>query len=122
MYGKGKPLAWTVEFAADAEHDLSLIFDHLFATYKDLGEPDDIAFESAAARIIGIEQSAIDLASNPYRGTRQDKIAQDLRNITINKAIIWFQIDEAREMVQVLAFFFGGQDHIRHMFRRLLDK
>ncbi|AKS45169.1 hypothetical protein SAMN05444287_0261 [Octadecabacter temperatus] len=115
-------MAWTVEFAADAEHDLSLIFDHLFATYKDLGEPDDIAFENAAARIIGIKQSATDLASNPYRGTRRDKIAQDLRNITINKAIIWFQIDEARKVVQVLAFFFGGQDHFRHMLRRLLDK
>lgn len=115
-------LAWTVEFASEAQSDLSLIFDHLFATYRDLGEADDRAFDQAATRIAGIQDSAVSLASNPFRGTRRDDFGPNMRNITINKAIIWFHIDEGREVVRVLAFFFGGQDHTRQMLRRMLDK
>ena len=85
-------LVWTVEFDEEAEHDLALIFDHLFETYKDLGEPDETAFERASARIRGIRESAVNLVSNPYQGTRQEAIGLNLRNITINKAIIWFQL------------------------------
>ena len=115
-------LAWTVEFAADAKRDLSLIFDHLFETYKELGEADDRAFDHAAARVRGIQESASSLASNPFRGTRRETFGANLRNITVNKAVIWFHIDEGREVVRILAFFFGGQDHTRHMLRRLLDR
>ena len=32
-----------------------------------------------------------------------------------------FDIDDERETVRVLAVFFGGEDHIRHMLVRLLD-
>lgn len=114
-------LVWKVELAANAVDDLSLIFDHLFKTYRDLGEPDDVAFERAAARVTGIQDSALNLANNPYRGTRRDEMGENLRNITINKAIIWFQLDEDRKCVRILAFFFGGQDHIRYMLLRMLD-
>lgn len=113
--------AWTVEFAEEAEHDLALIFDHLFETYQDLGEPDETAFEHASARIRGIRESAVDLVSNPYQGTRREAIDPNLRNITINKAIIWFHVEEKRQVIHVLAFFFGGQDYVRHMLRRILE-
>ena len=33
----------------------------------------------------------------------------------------WFDVVEARRTVRVLAVFFGGQDHLRHMLRRLLE-
>ncbi len=114
-------MAWTVEIAADAVNDLSLIFDHLLKNYMDLGEPDDVAFERAAARVTGIQDSVLGLAKNPYRGTLREEMGKNLRNITINKAIIWFQLDEERQSVRILAFFFGGQDHMRHMMRRMLD-
>ena len=114
-------MAWAVEFAHDAERDLSLIFDHLFATYKDLGDPVDLAFDRAGARVRGIRDSAIEFGSNPYRGTKRDTFGEGFRNITINQAVIWFHLDEAREVIKVLAFFFGGQDHIRHMLLRLLE-
>lgn len=105
-----------------AERDLSLIFDHLFVTYGDLGEPDDIAFEHAATRVRGIRESANTLESNPFRGTKREAFGPNVRNITINRAVIWFQIDESQKVVRILAFFFGGQDHIRHLLRRLLDQ
>lgn len=115
-------MPWTVEFAFEAEHDLSMIFDHLFETYTNLGDLEDIAFEHAAERIRGIQESANALASNPFRGTKRDAIGPNVRNITINRAVIWFQIDEPEKAVRVLAFFFGGEDHTRHMLRRLLDR
>lgn len=115
-------MVWKIEFQPDAERDLSLIFDHLFQTYQDLGEEPEVAFDRAAARILGIRDSAIDLASNPHRGTRQEDYGANVRNITLNQAIIWFNIEEEAETVRVLAFFFGGQDHLRHMLLRLLDE
>lgn len=115
-------MAWTVEFARASEHDLSLIFDHLFETYKDLGETENEAFDHAVERITGIRDSALGLGKNPYCGTLREEFGTSVRNITINKAIIWFQLDEAQETVQILAFFFGGQDHMRQMLRRLLEK
>lgn len=115
-------MAWAVEFAQASENDLSLIFDHLFETYKDLGETENEAFDHAVERITGIRDSALGLATNPYRGTLREAFGANVRNITINKAIIWFQLDEGRKTVRILAFFFGGQDHIRQMLRRLLEK
>lgn len=114
-------LVWTVEFAEEAEHDLALIFNHLFETYQDLGEPDETAFEHASARIRGIRESAVNLVSNPHQGPRREAIGPNLRNITIDKAIIWFYFEEERQLIHVLAFFFGGQDYIRHMLRRMLE-
>ena len=115
-------MAWTVEFSRASEHDLSLIFDHLFEAYNDLGETETEAFDHAAERVMGIRDSAVGLSMNPQRGTLREAHGPNVRNITINKAIIWFQLDEERQTVRILAFFFGGQDHIRQMLRRLLEK
>ncbi len=111
----GVNLVWSVEFSEEAERDLALILDHLFGTYQDLGEPDETAFECALARIRRIRDSAVDLDSNPYRGTRRDAIGPILRNITVNKAIIWFHAEKGGQVIRIIAFFFGGQEHIRYV-------
>ena len=49
------------------------------------------------------------------------RVARAGRHLAIGRAIYWFDIDEEREMVRVLAVFFGGEDHVRHMLVRLLD-
>ena len=41
--------------------------------------------------------------------------------IAIGRSIYRFDIDESGETVRVLAVFFGGQDHVRHMMARLLQ-
>ena len=115
-------MAWRIEFSPQARTDLSLIFDHLYKIYSDMGAPSSEAYSNAASRIKGIEESARALESNPYRGTLREAFGPNVRNITIKKAIIWFQVNEDKETVRILAFFFGAQDHIRHMLRRLLNQ
>ena len=48
-------------------------------------------------------------------------ILPGLRHLTINRANFWFDVDEENESVRILAVFFGGQDHVRHMLTRLID-
>ena len=36
--------------------------------------------------------------------------------------MFWFDVDDGREVVRVLAVFFGGEDHVRHMLARLLKE
>lgn len=79
------------------------------------------AFEMAVQRLERIRGAAEGIGRTPYLGTLHDDIAPGLRHVTIDRAIFWFELDEAAKTVRILAVFFGGQDHIGHMFRRLLD-
>ncbi len=111
---------WTVELAAAAEQDFGLIFDHLYQTYRDFGDDPDVAFDRAERRLQSIQASALGLAKIPFQGTLRPDIRKGLRFVRHDKAVFWFVADEARQTIQVLAIFFGGQDHIRHMLTRLL--
>ena len=112
---------WTVEFAAAAERDFELIFDHLLKSYQDFGEDFDIAIDRVERRILSIQSTAHDLGKIPYQGTLRPDILDGLRFVRHNKAVYWFVVHEDRQKVQVLAIFYGGQDHIRHMLTRLLN-
>lgn len=114
-------MAWKIEVSAEAEHDLELIYDHLVQSYLHFGEPTDEALTRAADRISAVELSLRNLATAPNRGTLRDDIRPGLRNVTVNRAIFWFELDESARLVRVMAVFFGGQDHVRHMLSRLLD-
>ncbi len=111
---------WTVEFAAAAERDFELIFDHLLRSYQDIGDDFDIAVDRAEQRVLSIQSTAQDLASVPYQGTLRPDILDGVRFVRHDKAVYWFVAHEDRKTVQVLAVFYGGQDHIRHMLTRLL--
>lgn len=113
-------MPFTIEFAAETERDFELIFDHLFESYQTFGEPVDQAFEHAARRILGIRAAAERLVTFPIRGTGRDDILPGVRYIAIDRAVYWFDFDEKKKRVRILAVFFGGQDHIRHMLIRLL--
>ena len=56
----------------------------------------------------------------PFRGECHDDLLPGLRHLTIDRAIYWFDLNEAEQRVRVLAIFFGSQDHVRHMLTRLL--
>lgn len=116
----GKNRMWTVEFAAAAEDDFGLIFEHLAQVYRDLGDDPDVAFDRAEQRLNGILATARTLANVPFQGTLTPDIGEGLRFVRKDKAVFWFVADETRQIVQVLAVFFGGQDHTRHMLARLL--
>lgn len=113
-------MPFTIEFSAESERDFELIFDHLFEAYLAFGESIDEALERVARRIIGIRKAAERLTAFPIRGTRRDDVLPGVRYLTIDHAIYWFDVDEKARKVRILAIFFGGQDHVRHMLVRVL--
>ena len=114
-------MAFRLEFAADAERDFELIFDHLLRGYLDFGERLDSAVDHAGRRVLEIRAAAEDILTAPHGGERHDDILPGLRHLTIGRAIYWFDVDDDSRVVSILAVFLGGQDHVRHMMRRLLQ-
>lgn len=113
-------MRFAIEFSADAERDFGLIFDHLFESYVAFGEGTEEALSHAARRIMDIRKAADRLASFPLRGIERDDILPGIRFLAVAQAIYWFDVDRTARKVRILAVFFGGQDHIRHMLVRLL--
>ena len=108
-------MAYRVVRAEAAICDLELIFDHLVESYAALGDEVETALERAANRLREIDGEMEALGRAPFQGTLQPKLMAGLRNVTKNKAVIYFHVDENAEMIRVVAVFFGGQDHQRHM-------
>ncbi|WP_374372275.1 type II toxin-antitoxin system RelE/ParE family toxin [Tabrizicola sp.] len=113
---------WTVVFATAAVDDLSLIEDHLIRAYCAFGESPTEAARHAETRIEAIIATAERLATAPFRGAAQEDLLPGLRHLVLDGAIYWFLPDADTKQVRVLAVFFGGQDHQRHMLVRLLRK
>ena len=111
---------WNVEFSEDAEHDFELIFDHLVDSYIGFGEDIEDALEHAANCVLSIRVLSNKLGRAPQQGTVRDDIADGMRFVRLDKAVFWFDLDEQRQVVRILAVFFGAQDHIRHMLTRAL--
>ena len=115
-------MAFRLEFSSEAERDFGLIFDHLHRSYLGFGESLESALDHAASRIVEIRAAADRILAAPQRGERHDDILPGVRHLAIGRAIYWFDVDEPRETVRVLAVFFGGQDHVRRMMARLLEE
>jgi plasmid stabilization system protein ParE len=110
---------YRIELSEEGEIDLELIFDHLVESHIQLGEPVSDAVEHAARRLRSIRADIFSIGRNPYQGTLSPEIAIGLRHVTKNRAIIYFDVDEVRKFARVIAVFFGGQDHKRHIATRL---
>ncbi len=115
-------MRFAIEISADAEGDFELIFDHLFESYVAFGESAEEALDHAARRVMTIRKAVDRLARFPLRGTARDDILPGVRYLAIARAIYWFDVDRTARKIRILAVFFGGQDHIRHMLVRLLGK
>ena len=113
-------MAFKIEFSAECVRDFEAIFDHLFESYVGFGENAEQALDHAALRIAAIRHAAATLAASPMRGTLRDDVLPGARSVTIDRAIYWFDVDPAAKRVRILAIFFGGQDHVRHMLVRVL--
>jgi plasmid stabilization system protein ParE len=112
---------WSLEYSVEAERDFELIFDHLFAAYRDLGDHPDEALERAAGRVRDLRISIKRIAETPSIGTLRPDIYPGIRFLRRDKAAVWFLPMAQRGTIVVAAIFFGAQDHIRHMMRRLLE-
>ncbi|WP_105416842.1 type II toxin-antitoxin system RelE/ParE family toxin [Neorhizobium sp. T25_27] len=110
---------YEVRLSEESENDLALIFDHLIDVHLSLGEAVEDAISRATARIRRIEDDIFSIGRFPYKGTLTPEVAVGLRHVTKGRAIIYFDVYEQQELVQIIAVFFGGQDHQRHMLERL---
>ncbi|OHV79449.1 type II toxin-antitoxin system RelE/ParE family toxin [Rhizobium sp. LCM 4573] len=113
-------MAYEIVRSTAIDLDLSLILGHLVVSYVTLGDPPAHAFERAAERIRAIEADMETLARTPHEGALWPQIAPGLRHVTKNRTIFYFDVDDPNRIVRVLAIFFGGQDHQRHMLKRLI--
>jgi toxin ParE1/3/4 len=84
---------WKVEVQTRAEYDLTLILDHLIEAYQSFGDDLREAFDRASHRVLAIRDSALALGSVPYRGTKREEFGPEIRNVTVNRAVIWFDFD-----------------------------
>ena len=112
-------MAFDVVRSRASDRDLAAIFDHLIAAYQALGDTPGDALDRAAARVRAIEDDMERLGRAPFQGTLREDLRPGLRQATRNRAVFYFEIDEAAQQVRVLAVFFGGQDHVARMLRRL---
>lgn len=113
-------MTYKVTFAAEAERDFELIFEFLLESYNDFGEAVASAIDRAEERVQAVRADIEALAEAPHRGTMHDDILPGLRHLTLGRAVVRFDVVEDKSNVRILAVFFGGQDHFRHMLARLL--
>ena len=115
-------MVYSVLLSQDCIHDLELIFDYLFDGYIGFGDTVEEACQRAEKRIEAIQQEMEHLSEVPHQGTLRPELMSGLRNVTKDQAVFYFKVDDEREEIRILAVFFGGQDHQRHMLVRLLSK
>ncbi len=113
-------MSYRVVRSIDTDRDLASVFDFLVQSYVDFGDERADSLERAAARIEEIETAMLSLGAAPHQGTLRPDLLPGLRSVTKHRAIFYFEVDDDRSLVRVLAIFFGGQDHQRVMLRRLL--
>ncbi len=113
---------FVVKLSVEANDDLEHLIDHLHESYLAFGDPPKRAFDRAAARIEAVLDKVSDLGTAPHQGTLWPKVRPSLRWVTKDQVVIYFTVDDAAECVSVLAIYFGGQDHKRHMLDRILGR
>ncbi|MBB35786.1 MAG: plasmid stabilization protein [Hirschia sp.] len=114
-------MAYELVFTPQYERDQQDVLEHLVDSYVGFGEDVSEAFRQADQRIAQIRADIRKLKRNPRRGTLHDDIRPGLRHVTFGRAIVWFDVNEDKKRVRILAVFFGGQDHVRHMLVRMLS-
>lgn len=110
------------EYPIDVERDFRLIFDHLFRSCPGFGESMESALDRAEVRFRNSPATADRILIASHLSEFHDDLPPGLRHLAIGRAICRFDIDDDRETVHVLAVFFGGQGHVRHMLVWLLEE
>ncbi|MFN3614420.1 MAG: type II toxin-antitoxin system RelE/ParE family toxin, partial [Rubrimonas sp.] len=113
-------MAYEVRRSVACRRDLAVILDHLIAAHLALGEGPDEAFERAVRRIRAIEDAIDALGAAPHQGTLRPDLMAGLRWVAKDRAVFYFVADDAAARVDLLAVFFGGQDHRARMLERIL--
>lgn len=112
---------WKHEFIEESEQDLVQIRNFLLTAARERGEPLDRATATARSRLLRIVAAARALTRAPYQGTLCPELGPNIRRVTKDRAIFYFDLIEDRHLVRILAIFFGGQDHDALILARLLS-
>ncbi len=110
---------YKVRRAAAITRDIELIESYLVQVYQDFGDDLESATERAATRINEALAYMRTFESRPYRGTEHPEIQSDIRTVTSNRFVFYFEIDEPLSEVRILAVFFGGANHSQQILDRL---
>lgn len=114
-------MGYEVRRALPIREDLERIFDHLFQAYLALGDAPSDAFDRGVKRLAQIEDAIDALGTAPHQGPLWPDVSDGLRWVTKDRAIFYFRLDDAAQVLTVLAVFFGGQDHKSHVLDRILE-
>ena len=114
-------MVYKVVRAADVDRDFEQIFDFLVESALHFGEDVEGAFLRAETRLIEIEAALERLRDLPHQGTLRPHLGTGIRNVTKNRAIVYFDVDDTVQIVRVLAVFYSGQDHDARILLRLLS-
>lgn len=113
-------MAFRIVRSQASTEDLRIIFRHLIDSYVGLGDDLPQAADRALRRMDGLERDLQSIARAPYQGTVTSYAGfEAVRHVTKNNVVFYFQIQETQKVLRLLAVFFGGQDHQRHMLKRL---
>ncbi|MFD1746465.1 type II toxin-antitoxin system RelE/ParE family toxin [Rhizobium helianthi] len=113
-------MGFKVERSKQSIRDLELIFRHLIESYIGFGDSVEEAIERALQRLQSIESDMNGLARIPHQGTAwSTDSGTHIRHVTKKNVIFYFEINAEPKIINILAVFFGGQDHRRHMLERL---
>lgn len=112
---------YRVRLAAGVTRDLSLVEEFLAQAYQDLGDDAVKATERAALRIEGAPAYMRTFGDHPDRGTEHPGIRAGIRTVRDKRFTVYFEVDEPRVEVRILAVFFGGADHRRQIMERLAE-
>jgi len=104
------------------DHDLDLIFEFLITAAQEFGEDEQSAFVLAEQRLAEIEGAMRSLGGVPYQGTLRPHLGERIRNVTKGRGVLYFDLDDEKRLVRILAVFFGGQDHEARILARLLGE
>ncbi len=110
-----------IDWTDASRKDLKKVYWFLLRSYRHFGASVEEAVARAEMRETEIRRQIGRLAANPFRGTLELRYGPTIRYINLDRAIVWFDVDEDRERLQILAVFFEGQDHLARMRRRLDD-
>ena len=108
--GSALRMAYRVERSEQSARDLEAIFDFLFDAATGFGDDPQEAFEDAMQA----------LGKAPHQGALRPDLLPGIRNFTKDRAIFYFDVNDAEKSIRVLAVFFGGQDHQRAMLVRAM--
>ena len=118
-------MAYEVRRSVACRQDLEIIFDFLIDAHRSLGESlgESVggAVERAARRITAIDDAMDALGAAPHQGTLRPDIMDGLRWVSRDRGVFYFVVDDAACRIDVLAVFFGGEDHKQRILERILS-